>query len=235
MSRISLRRLVATTAVAAAAIGITLVGSGNAFADAAYPSSKSVTSSNLTITKSIVGGGTVAEGGKVTFRTTIAATNTPVRSIEAITDHFPAGFAYLQGSAKVDAWHVIGGQKTEPVSPTVNVAARTVTVNGVWPVDTIGSKTVTLEVTYLVPDNAEVGAYLETSSDVDVAFFATLQKISGVWVQIREKNIGESLGSGSAGAGLGSSDGEGGTGSAAMEDPASFLGDVISRVIQNGS
>ncbi|MFD4368924.1 hypothetical protein [Rhodococcus sp. NPDC058521] len=235
MSRFSLRRLVASTAVLATAVGLTLVGPAAASADDAHPSSNSIDTSNLTITKSVVGDGTAAAGGKATFRTTIAATNTPVRSIEAITDHHPAGFEYVHGSAKVNAFHLIGGQKTESVSPTVNVNDRTVTVHGVWPVDTIGSKTVTLEVSYLVPDDAAVGTYLETSSDVDVAFFNTLQTVSGAWVQIREKNLGENVTSGSAGAGLGSSDGEGGSGSAALSDPASFIGDVISRVLQNGS
>jgi len=235
MPLFSLRRLVASTAVLATATGLVLASSATASADAEHPSSNSITTSNLTITRSVVGDGTAAAGEKVTFRTTIAATSIPVRSIESVTHHHPAGFEYVHGSAKVNAYHVLGGQKTEAVSPTVNVNDRTVTVHGTWPVDTIGSKTLTLEVTYLVPDDAVVGTYLETRSDVDVAFFSNKQTVSDTWVQIRDKNIGETITSGSAGAGFGSSDGEGGSGSAVLEDPAAFVGDVISRVLQNGS
>lgn len=239
MPRNAWKSSVATATVGALAIAGALFGAGAATADTAHPPSNSVQGDNVLITKEVVGDGTVAPGGKVTFRTKISTTGHPDRYINKITDRAPAGFKYVQDSARVNAWHLFGGQKWEKVTPSVDVDANTVTVpDAGWAISPTGSKTVTFEATYLAPDDAQKGAFLETGVDVDVSMFATTQKLNGVFVEIRGKNPGEVITSGSAELGFGSSDGEGGSGSSGssiIANPSEFVGDVISQVLQNGS
>ncbi len=151
----------------------------------------------------------------------------------------PATFKYIQGTATVNAWHLIGGQKTESVTPSVDTAARTVNVPSTgWLISPTGSKTVTIEAQYLVAADAPIGSYQEMSSSIGISTFKTEQNISGVYAKIRAKNPGEAAASGSADLGFGSSDGEGGTGSAGssiLDNPAGFISDIISGVLANGS
>lgn len=240
MSGFSLRKAITGVAIAALATSGLMMGAGAAQADTDHPSTKTVTSSNLSITRSIVGDGEVAPGGYVTIRTTVSATGHPDRYVNKFVDRYPAGLTYKEGSATVDSWHLIPpAQKTESVSPSVNVADRTVTVpDAGWLVSPTNSKTVTYEVTYLVSPDAVVGSYLSTGVSVGISFFATEQNVDGVFVKIRGKNAGEAVTSGSADLGFGSSDGEGGTGSAGssiINNPADFIADIISGVLGNGS
>ncbi len=239
MSRKAWKSSVAGVAVGALAFTGVLFGAGAAAADAAHPSSNSVQGGNVKISKEVVGDGTVAPGGKVTLRTTISTAGHPERYINRITDRAPAGFKYVQDSARVNAWHLIGGQKWDRVSPSVDVNANTVSVpDAGWLISPTGSKTVTFEATYLAPNDALKGAFLETTVDVDVSTFASTQKLTGVFVEIRGQNPGEVITSGSADLGFGSSDGEGGSGSSGLdilENPSNFIGDVISRILENGT
>ncbi|QCB50164.1 hypothetical protein E5720_06115 [Rhodococcus sp. PAMC28707] len=239
MSRTAWKSTVAGLAVGALTVTGALSGAGAAAADAAHPTSNTVVGGNVKISKEVVGDGTVAAGGKVTLRTSISSTGHPERYINRITDRAPAGFKYVQDSARVNAWHLIGGQSWEKVTPSVDVNANTVSVpDAGWLISPTGSKTVTFEATYLAPNDAQKGAFLETSVDVDVSTFASTQKLTGVFVEIRDQNPGEAITSGSADLGFGSSDGEGGTGSAGssiIENPSDFIGDIISRILQNGT
>ncbi|GAA4473932.1 hypothetical protein GCM10023094_08600 [Rhodococcus olei] len=257
MSRKSMRRtasIVAATALlaggltvgvgTAAAVGSSDLGSvGSSDAGEQKPHSATKTTSNISVTKQVVGDGTVAPGQKVTYRTTFSIPSGVDRYITKIKDIHPAGFQYVQGSATINAWHLIGGQKTEAVSPEVNVEGNYIRVPnpGGWLISSTGAKTLTLESTYLVPENAKVGDALDSGLAFDVQFFQSSQSWDpmGVFVTIRNSNLGEGAASGSAELGLGSSDGEGGTtgsaGSAIIENPADFVSDVISGVIGNGS
>lgn len=259
MSRKSMRRAASIAAATALVAGGLSLGAGTAFAadssgstgsagssqdDAATQKPHSATKAfdNLKVTRSVVGDGTVAPGQKVTLRTEISVAAGVDRYITKITDFHPAGFQYVKDSAKVTAWHLVGGNKTEAVAAAVDANTNSVSVSHAgWITSTTGSKTVRLDVTYLVPKDAKVGDALDTGASFDVSFFATTQKFnpSGAFVTIRNANPGESITSGSADLGFGSSDGEGGTsgsaGSAIVENPADFIADIISGVIGNGS
>lgn len=239
MSRKAWKSSVAGVAVGALAFTGVLFGAATATADAAHPSSNSVQGANVKITKEVVGDGTVAAGGKVTLRTKISTDGHPERYVNKITDRVPAGFKYVQGSARVNVYKFLIGQDWDYITPSVDVNANTVTVPSTgWLISPTESKTVTFEATYLVPDNAPKGAFLETPVDVDVSGFGSTQKLTGVFVEIRDQNPGEAITSGSADLGFGSSDGEGGSGSSGLdilENPSKFIGDVISRILQNGT
>ncbi|WP_234036732.1 MULTISPECIES: hypothetical protein [unclassified Rhodococcus (in: high G+C Gram-positive bacteria)] len=240
MSRFSMRKTLTGVAIAALATSGLLISTGAAHADTAHPKTSTVTSNQVTITKSVVGDGEVAPGGKLTVRTTVSANGHPDFFVNKFVDRFPAGYTYIKDSASIDSWHFLGlTQKTEKVSPTVDNAARTVTIpDAGWNVSITGSKTVTFEVSYLVPDNAQPGTYVELPSSIGISLWGTDQNISGVYAKIRAKNPGEAAASGSADLGFGSSDGEGGTGSAGssiLDNPAGFISDIISGVLANGS
>ncbi|MFD4294589.1 hypothetical protein ACFWPA_02570 [Rhodococcus sp. NPDC058505] len=253
MSRSSLRRAASVVAATALLAGGLAVGAGtataapesdktSAAAAAQKPHTATKTTDNITVTRSVVGDGTVAPGQKVTLRTTLSVNNALDRYITKINDFHPEGFQYVKGSAKVTAWHLIGGSKAESVTPQVDVNDKRVTVTDAgWLISKTGSKTLTLDVTYLVPKSAEAGDVFDTGVGFDVSGFGTTQKFNpiGAFVTVRNLNPGEAVSTGSADLGFGSSDGEGGTtgsaGSAIIENPSGFIADVISGVISNGS
>lgn len=230
------------TAVAAGSADLGSVGSSDAAAEQ-KPHAVTKTASNISVTKQVVGDGKVAPGQKVTYRTTFTVPNGLDRAITKIKDVHPAGFQYVEGTATINAWNLIGGQKTVNVTPEVNVEGNYIRVANPlgWLVSSIDAKTLTFEATYLVPSDAKVGEALDSGLAFDVQFFQTSQGWDpmGVFATIRTQNLGEGVASGSAGLGLGSSDGEGGTtgsaGSSIVENPADFIADIISGVIGNGS
>jgi fimbrial isopeptide formation D2 family protein len=249
-----MRRTASVAAVAALLAGGLAVGAGTAAAAGSVdlgssaaaeqqPHSATKKADNISVTKQVVGDGTVAPGQKVTYRTTFSVPSGLDRYITKIKDIHPAGFQYVQGTASINAWHLIGGQKTESVSPEVNVEGNYIRVPNPagWLVSSTGAKTLTFEATYLVPASAKVGDALDSGLAYDVQFWASSQSWDpmGVFVTVRNPNLGEGAASGSADLGLGSSDGEGGTtgsaGSAIIDDPAGFVADVVSGVIGNGS
>lgn len=257
MSRTVSRRIAASVAAAAVLAGGAVVGAGTAnaapgaldsaagttltdVADVAHSATK--TTSNIQVTKTVVGG-TVAPGQKVTYRTSFSLTGHPDRYLAKVIDHHPAGFTYVQGSAKVTAWHFVGGTKTEAVNASVDVGNNTVSVEngGGWALSTTGGKTVTVELQYLVPQDAQVGADLDSGVSFDINLFGSRQVFNpiGAFTTIRALNPGEAAATGSANLGFGSSDGAGGTtgsaGSSAISDPAGFIGQIISNVLANGS
>jgi len=246
----------AGTAVAAPATGslgsLGSLGSGSSAAPVSdgvvpqpgksYPQEGTGDTSNIRVTKRVVGDGTVAPGQVVTYRTTISTTGHPERYINKITDYHPAGFTYVQGSAKVTAWHAIGGQKTEKVTPQVNANTNSVTVSDAgWLISPTGSKTLTYEVSYLVPRNLTVGNVHNSGVAFDVSLFGSSQNFNPInaWVKIRSQNPGEAAATGSADLGFGSSNPEGGTtgsaGSAIINDPAGFIGDIIGNALKSAS
>lgn len=103
MSRFSMRKTLTGIAIAALATSGLVMTAGTASADATHPSAATVNSSNVRITKSIVGDGEVAPGGKVTVRTVISTTGHPERYVDQFVDRYPATFKYIQGTATVNA------------------------------------------------------------------------------------------------------------------------------------
>ncbi|MGO4204439.1 hypothetical protein AB4Z09_22330 [Rhodococcus sp. TAF43] len=268
MSRTLTRRIAASVAAAAIVVGGVGLGAGTAIAapstgsagslgssDAgpaadgvvpqpgvSYPQEGTRDTSNIRVTKRVVGDGTVAPGQIVTYRTTISTTGHPERYINKITDYHPAGFTYVQGSAQVTAWHALGGSKTEKVTPQVNANTNSVTVtDSGWLISPTGSKTVSFEASYLVPRNVTVGNVHNSGVAFDVSFFGSTQNFDPIdaWVKIRSQNPGEAVSTGSADLGFGSSNPEGGAtgsaGSGIINDPAGFIADIISNVFKNGS
>ncbi|TQF74574.1 hypothetical protein FK531_00185 [Rhodococcus spelaei] len=259
MSRKAMRRTASIVAATALLAGGLAVGAGTAAAagsadlgsagssDTATPPAEQKPHSatkktdNISVTKKVVGDGTVAPGQKVTYRTVISVPSGVDRLVNKITDFHPAGFEYVEGSAKINAWNVIGGQKETAVKPTVNAADNSVSVTEPfvgWLTSSIEAKTVTLEVSYLVPSSAKAGTALDSGVTFDVLGFLATQKFNpmGVFVTVRDANLVESVTGGSAELGLGSSEGgTGSAGSAIITDPAGFVADVISGVIKNGS
>ncbi len=262
MSRPLSRRIAASVAAAAVVAGGIGLGAGTAFAAPAtgslgslgslgssdgvapetYPQEATRDTSNIRVTKRVVGDGTVAPGQVVTYRTTISTTGHPERYINKITDYHPAGFTYVQGSAQVTAWHLFGGQTTEKVTPQVDANTNAVTVSDTgWLISPTGSKTLTYEVSYLVPRDVTVGSVHDSGVAFDVSLFGSTQNFNpiGAWVKIRSQNPGEAVSTGSADLGFGSSNPEGGTtgsaGSAIINDPAGFIGDIIGNVLKSAS
>lgn len=253
MTRSSLRRAASVAAATALLAGGLAVGAGTAAAvdspepgisaAAATPHAATETVDNISVTKQVVGDGTVAPGQKVTYRTTFSVPRGVDRLITKIKDIHPAGFRYVKDSATVTYQIPLAGSKTDAVSPEVDIAGNYIRVAHPvgWSASVLGSRTVTFEATYLVPKDAEVGTALDSGLAFDVQGFQTSQSWNpmGVFATIRNLNPGEAVATGSADLGFGSSDGEGGTsgsaGSAIIEDPSGFIADIISGVLGNGS
>ncbi|SDE53421.1 DUF11 domain-containing protein [Rhodococcus tukisamuensis] len=255
MSRNSMRRVASVVAATALLAGGLAVGTASAAGSSDFgsagssdapespaaqkPRSATKTADNISVTKQVVGDGKVAPGQKVTYRTTFTVPSGLDRGITKIKDIHPAGFEYVEGSASINAWHLIGGQTKESVTPEVNVADNYIRVSSPtgWLVSSIDAKTLTFEATYLVPSDAKVGEAFDSGLAFDVLFFASTQSFNpmGVFATVRNANLVEGVGSGSAALGLGSSDGTGSAGSAIIEDPAGFLGEVIGSALKSAS
>ncbi|WP_251011287.1 hypothetical protein [Rhodococcus erythropolis] len=96
MSRFSMRKTLTAVAIAALATSGLLISTGAAHADTAHPKTSTVTSNQVTITKSVVGDGEVAPGGKLTVRTTVSANGHPDFFVNKFVDRFPAGYTYIR-------------------------------------------------------------------------------------------------------------------------------------------
>src|SRR5690625_4450666 len=120
----SRRRLIALSAAALMAVtGLTV---GTATASAQTDTSQCQTSQKVErrwggslgtryyIEKEVVGDGTAAPGGEVTFRTTVSGAGALVREI---VDYHPAGFELVR--ARESVWKVLGGQSWTTVTDDV--------------------------------------------------------------------------------------------------------------------
>ena len=237
MSRPSMRQAVATTAsLALIAAGVTVgIGTGIASAAPACQQTSNASKNNpstvwithnysKTVTEK-----EVAAGTEVTYKTVVGTTSIGNPYVNTITDYPPAGFG-APVSASVTAYHAIGGQKSEAVTPVANGTGYSVRSTG-WFVNS--GNPVTLDITYKVPAGVNVGDTI-TSGGIGVAGTVGIEE----WLPnlnacftVRAKNAGESATGSLDGAGLGSSDGQmSSTGSI-----SDVLGDTISRILANGS
>lgn len=244
----------AATLVATAALALAAVGAGSGIASAAgssmpgtgststpgevttQPTTATKQTSNIKVQRS-VSAGFVAPGQKVTYTTTFTTTAIPDRYIARIRDVPPTGFTYVPNSATVDAWHLVGGQKTESVPVTVDNDGTVLVQNsGGWLISPISNKALTLSVTYYVPQNAPIGTTYDSGVTFDVNTFATGQIMNpmGVFTTVRNSSPGEASGTGSTALGLGSSNGFAPIpGSSVIDNPQGFLAGIINQVIKD--
>ncbi|MFC4604748.1 hypothetical protein [Rhodococcus kronopolitis] len=161
MSRHAIRRVASVVAAGAMVAGALAGGAGTAVAVSSLaslgssaeipdlPSIATVTSGNLKITKEIVGDNKISNVGRITYRTTVAATGGPDLLLNKIVDLFPTVVGYVEGSATVTSWRD-GAMKSEKVVPTQGGGRLSVDNSAGWVVSATGNKTVTLDVTYEV-------------------------------------------------------------------------------------
>ena len=177
------------------------------------------------IEKEVVGDGTAAPGGEVTFRTTVSGAGALVREI---VDYHPAGFELVR--ARESVWKVLGGQTWSNVTDDVrrNATNNSVTrASSGW--TTAGGAYSTLETTYKVPNNVSPGDVLNTGAGTDIVL------IDGGWtvnpintcVTIREPNAAEAVTGSLDGLGLGSVTSGSTAAGGISSDPAAFSSDII--------
>lgn len=177
------------------------------------------------LTKEVVGNGTAAPGGEVTFRTTIRGAGALVTRLD---DFHPEGFELVR--ARESVWKVLGGQSWTTVTDDVT---RDSSNNSVYKTGagwtTAGGSRATLETTYRVPSDAKPGDVFNTGAGVDISL------ASGRWVvnpintcvTIREPNAAEAVTGSLDGLGLGSVTSGSTAAGGISSDPAAFSSDII--------
>ncbi|SEK88315.1 Ig-like domain-containing protein [Rhodococcus maanshanensis] len=176
MSGVLMRRVAAVSGAALAVLGI---GVGGGVASAAQTSA-TVTTTNIVATKTLLGDGSVFPGEVVTYRTEFSVNSIIDRYLNKITDVHPAGFEYVPGSAKVSA------ASTSAVTPSVDVANNRVSVSNslsAWMLSKNVNRTVSLELSYKVPDNAPAGTF-NSGLTFDVNTFGSTQTFNPIGVTI---------------------------------------------------
>ena len=180
------------------------------------------------LNKEVVGDGTAAPGGQVTFRTTISGAGALVSRLD---DFHPAGFELVR--ARESVWKLLGGQSWTTVTDDVrrNASNNSVTrASSGW--TTAGGAYSTLETTYKVPNNVSPGDVLNTGAGTDIVL------VNGNWtvnpintcVTIREPNAVESVTGSLDGLGLGSVTSGSTTAGGISSDPATFSSDIINGI-----
>ncbi|RVW10987.1 hypothetical protein EGT67_00475 [Prescottella agglutinans] len=238
MSRRSLRHAAAATAALALLTAGVTVGLGASVAQAAPACAlnQSVTSkwagslwTPYTVSKEVVGDGKVAPGQTVTYVTKVSGSGALVNEIR---DFHPAGFQLVK--ARLNVKWLIGDQKWEDVTGTAIVANNSVIVKGGgW--TTAGGGVIALETTYKVPDNATVGAQLDSGAGTNIVLAAGNWNINpmGVCVTIRQPNPVEA-GSGSLeDLGFGSVNTGSGQVFGSVTDPQGSMTNVVSGILNN--
>ncbi|MGW0173904.1 hypothetical protein ACWDUM_08655 [Rhodococcus sp. NPDC003322] len=159
MIRSVVGRVAASVAATALAVGVGVVaGAGTSSAIYIAPQQGgAVTKSveNIDVSRYAVGepyglGGGAAQvsiGGEVTFVTSFRVKSGEERLVTRITEHAPAGFEYVPGSATFGYYDAAGVVRNEPVTPEVGAGTLT------WRAPAAGWSTdgISLSVTYRVP------------------------------------------------------------------------------------
>lgn len=233
------RKLLALGAATLMAVSGMSVGTATASAQAANPSNCKASQtverswagslgSKYYINKEVVGNGTAAPGGEVTFRTTVSGAGALVTRID---DFHPEGFEFIR--ARESVWKVISGQSWSTVTSDVRTNSNNNSVyreGSGW--TTAGGSFVTLETTYKVPKDAKPGTVLNTGAGTDFVL------ANGRWivnpintcVTIREPNAAEAVTGSLDGLGLGSLTSGSTTAGGISSDPASFSSEIINGI-----
>ena len=180
------------------------------------------------LNKEVVGDGTAAPGGEVTFRTTISGAGALVSRLD---DFHPEGFELVR--ARESVWKVIGGQSWTTVTDDVlrDSSANSIYRTGAgW--TTAAGAHAPLETTYKVPDTVSPGDVLNTGAGVTVALG------EGRWVEnpintcvtIREPNAAEAVTGSLDDLGFGSATAGSTTSSGISSDPSGFIADIINDI-----
>ncbi|WP_342215957.1 hypothetical protein, partial [Nocardia cyriacigeorgica] len=148
----------------------------------------------------------VGIGTTVTYTVIVGTTGIGNPYVNTITDFPPTGFA-APVKATITAYHAVGGQRTEAVTPEPNAGGWKVTSTG-WFVNS--GNPVTLNITYPVPGDLRAGQQV-TSGGVGVAgtvgVGAEFPNLTACFTA-RKPNLGEGALGSMDDNGLGSSDGQ---------------------------
>lgn len=238
MSRRSLRHAVATTAsLVLLATGVTVgLGASVAQASPACALSQSVTDDwagswglPYTVSKEVVGDGTVAPGQTVTYLTKVSGSGALVNQIR---DFHPAGFQLVK--ARLNVKWLLGGQSWEDVTGTAVVGDNSVVAKGTgW--TTAGGGVIALETTYKVPDDATVGSQLDSGAGTNIVLAAGDWNINpmGVCVTIRQPNPVEAGAGSLEDMGFGSVNTGSGQVFGSLTDPQGSMTNVIGGILGN--
>ncbi|AOW91883.1 hypothetical protein BFN03_02025 [Rhodococcus sp. WMMA185] len=228
----------ADTAADTAAAGGTGSAGGAAEEDPDYPSANTVTAGDIKITRSVVGSDAIKAGEEVTFRTQIRTTGEPATVLQ-ITEMFPEGFQYVDGTARVRSAPLEGGSQEwdDDIMPFTDADANALEVpTDGWPLTSNGEG-VTYEATYLVPDDASGGDLFESKATVTLDIDPDEENVdevnetvSGVWVEVGRRSAADVMQTGSATLGF-----DGDTGSVVLDDPAEFVSEVVVKIIDSQS
>ncbi|MGW0041451.1 hypothetical protein [Rhodococcus sp. NPDC003348] len=155
MIRSVVGRVAASVAATALAVGVGVVaGAGSSSAVAMGPTFVDETVENISVSRyawgepyGLGGGAQVSIGGEVTFVTSFRVKSGDERLVTRITEHAPAGFEYVPGSATFGYYDAAGVVRNEPVTPEVGAGTLT------WRAPAAGWSTdgISLSVTYRVP------------------------------------------------------------------------------------
>lgn len=238
MSRRSLRHAVATTAsLAVLAAGFTVgLGASAAQAAPACALKQSVTEkwagslgTPYTLSKEVVGNGTVAAGHTVTYLTKVSGSGALVNEIR---DFHPAGFQLVK--ARLNVKWLIGDQQWEDITGTAVVGPNSVIAKGGgW--TTAGGGVIALETTYKIPDDAAVGTQFDSGAGTNIVLAGGDWNIDpmGVCVTVRPPNPVEA-GSGSLeDLGFGSVNTGSGQVFGSVTDPQGSITNVVGGILGN--
>lgn len=183
---------------------------------------------DYTLTKEVVGDGTAAPGGEVTFRTTARGAGALVTQLE---DFHPAGFELVE--ARHSVWKLIGGQSWQDVTDDVtrDSSADSIRISGAgW--TTAGNAKATLETTYKVPADAVPGEKLNTGAAMRLVLANGRKVVNPIdtCVTIREPNPVEAVTGSLEGLGLGSLTSGSTTFGDIVDDPAVFSAEFVNEL-----
>ncbi|MFC4374063.1 hypothetical protein ACFO5K_08085 [Nocardia halotolerans] len=219
---------IATAALVVAGAGAGL-GSGVAAADSTCSVSSHATkrdASTVGVTHvydKVAGAEEIGVGTSVTYKVIVGTTGIGNPYVNTITDFPPTGFG-APTKATVTAYHAVGGQVTEDVTPTPNAGGWKVTSTG-WFVNS--GNPVTLTITYPLPAGVQAGQQV-TSGGVGVAGTVgvsnEMPNLTACFTA-RGANAGETVIGSLGDNGLGSSDGQ-------LSSTGSVT-DILSDVLRN--
>ncbi|BEK92137.1 hypothetical protein [Nocardia seriolae] len=162
--------IISAAAMVSAGLSVTTLETGISSADttcaiSSHAEKKDVSTLGITMTYDKSANlDSIGVGTTVTYKIVIGTTGIGNPYVNTITDFPPSGFA-APAKATVTAFHVVGGQRTEDVTPEPNAGGWKVTNPG-WFVNS--GNPLTYTITYPVPTNLSAGQHV-TSGGVGVA------------------------------------------------------------------
>ncbi|WP_182346757.1 hypothetical protein [Tomitella gaofuii] len=238
MSRKTLTRIAAAGASAALiATGMSVaVGTGVA---SAYDAETCTTSAqreysnagslgtHYYLSKEIVGDGTVAPDGTITFLIKGWGASA---MINELTDYHPAGFELVKAELNV-SW-VLGGQGWEDATARAVKSGNSVSVEGAgW--TTASGATAAIRTTYKAPSNLEPGTRIDVGG---AGFNVMLAGGNHQWedmnlcATVRAKNVGEQVSGSLDNAGLGSVNTASANAFGSLTDPQGSIAGIINNL-----